>query len=67
MASITITVPDGDIVDTIQERALSLGFPNARAMVISYLKDQYRLQKRLTWKADAVVTSRQVPNEPSIT
>lgn len=67
MATVSLTVPDGDVVNTLQSRAASLGFNNAKQMTIAFLKQQYKIQKRLEAEESAKTTVRASVAEANIT
>lgn len=67
MPSFVLNIPDGDVAQTLQERAKSLGFVGVKALTVSLLKDQYKIAKRLAAHDQAKTLEGQEPTDADIT
>ena len=60
MATLSIDVPNGDLLTTLIAAAVELGYPatqaGAKAMVVDFLKERYRTQKRLAAQRSVATT-----------
>lgn len=66
MAIVTLTVPDAAI-PTLNARAQSIGYANAKAMTVDFLKRQYRIQKKIEAEQGATDLVRAPVTDPDIT